>query len=117
MKTIQHQIEIQVREAYTQGLRAVQYSIRQQTGAVYVLPFFSDGEFKGYLAYQNNTDKFYSEQLRSLILKAQIEQSPSGFVDSYPLNYSLFTEDEIENVLSRLIRNNTTTNLSKNVKL
>jgi len=117
MKTIQHQIEIQVREAYAQGFKAVQYSIREHTGAVYVLPFIRDNEIKGYLAYQNNANKFTSDQLHLLILKAQTEQSPSGYVDSYPLPYSLFTEDEIENVLSRLIRNNTTTDLSKNVKL
>lgn len=116
MKTIQHKIEIQVRESFTAGYKAVQYSIREGFGAVYVLPFIQNSELKGYLAY-HTTSKFTSDQLHALILKAQIEQAPSGFVDSYPLPYSLFTEDEIDNVLSRLIVNNTTTDLSKNVRL
>lgn len=117
MQTIPHQIEIEVTEVSALLYKAVQYSIRYQIGSIYVLPFIHNDDFKGFQAYHNPNHAYNKEELKLILLQAITEQSPSAFVKTYPLPYSLFTEDEIDSVLSRLIVNNTATDLSKNIKL
>lgn len=117
MQTITHKIQIEVTESSVLLYKAVQYSIRYQTGSVYTLPFIHNNKLKGYQAYHNPNTAYNEDELKLILLQAITEQSPSGFVKTYPLPYKLFQEDEIEGLLSHLITNNTNTDLSKNLSL
>lgn len=117
MQTITHKIQIEATEASALLYKAVQYSVPYQTGSVYALPFIHNNELKGYQAYHNPKTAYNKDELKLILLQAITEQSPSGFVKTYPLPYKLFQEDEIEGLLSHLITNNTNTDLSKNLSL
>lgn len=104
-----------------------QYSIRGQIGAIISLPFFSynkedEQKFEGYLIYHKKNGYAYDKsELEILGLNAIANRCQAGCADCVskltPLPYNLISEDDIEDVMDKLIEKNTKVNLEDSLSL